>query len=123
MEAQQKETMAEKSEVAARFNKQVRFHIIGNACIKNVGKSQSCMVSKLSAIQLHNSFSAEQARHFLKFRSKLVEAGVGEYLDASITALAEHRLTAPEPEPEPEAEAGWGSWLGSAATAVGGVAA
>ena len=94
MEAQQKETMAEKSEVAARFNK-----------------------------QLHNSFSAEQARHFLKFRSKLVEAGVGEYLDASITALAEHRLTAPEPEPEPEAEAGWGSWLGSAATAVGGVAA
>ena len=25
----------------------VRFQIIGNACIKNIGKSQSCMVSKL----------------------------------------------------------------------------
>ena len=28
----------------------VRFQIIGNACIKNVGKSQSCMVSKLPII-------------------------------------------------------------------------
>ena len=28
----------------------VRFHIIGNACIENVGKSQSCMVSKLPII-------------------------------------------------------------------------
>ena len=28
----------------------VRFHIIRNACIENVGKSQSCMVSKLPII-------------------------------------------------------------------------
>ena len=28
----------------------VRFHIIGNARIKNVGKSQSCLVSKLPII-------------------------------------------------------------------------
>ena len=28
----------------------VRFHIIRNACIENVGKSQSCMVSKLRII-------------------------------------------------------------------------
>ena len=28
----------------------VRFHIIGNACIKNVGKFQSCMASKLPII-------------------------------------------------------------------------
>ena len=28
----------------------MRFHIIRNACIENVGKSESCMVSKLRII-------------------------------------------------------------------------
>ena len=31
-------------------NVRVRLHIIRNACIENVGKSQSCMVSKLRII-------------------------------------------------------------------------
>ena len=34
----------------------VRFHIIGNARIKHVGKSQSCLVSKLPIMQLVAQF-------------------------------------------------------------------
>ena len=42
---------------------QVRFQIIGNARIENVGKSQSCMVSKLPIIWKQTVAVAASSRH------------------------------------------------------------
>ena len=43
----------------ANPNIPVRFHIIGNARIKNVGKYQSCMVSKLPSIWMETDRTSD----------------------------------------------------------------
>ena len=52
----------------------VRFHIIRNACIENVGKSQSCMVSKVRMIWKQTVAGArgQQARELSQVEEELV---------------------------------------------------
>ena len=74
----------------------VRFHIIRNVCIENVGKSQSCMVSKLRIIWkqtvLEVRLGAEQQAWSLHRQKaaiaaqQLTEAQVSEHA-AELTAL------------------------------------
>ena len=51
----------------------MRFHIIGNARIKNVGKYQSCMVSKLPVIWKQDSAIASDETELTKMAAEAAE--------------------------------------------------